>query len=262
MSSSVQVSGICFSTSLTVCFALATRASATGPMLPSPPRPSWSVEHMATGASRGLAARPARYGDAPSGNGRQAAERFVDGCGIGEAVSRAQVDVLRGAFAAVQDDGETADQDVAGPGFFEGAADAPDVVDGWRADLWDISLLSHAWASSKVANRKRPRGASPRVPRRALTVRSKVSALCAVAAPSRRLPTTLEGSKSISRSCLTKDELIPRDKGGPASSAASVRAEALQDLDLAGVVEVVGGDAADHEADGLGAAGGALPEGR
>ena len=106
-------------------------------------------------------------------------------------------------------DGEAPDQDVAGPGLLERTTDAADVFDGWRADLWDISLLSHAWASSKLVNRKRPRGASPRVPRRAHAVRSKASALRGVAAASRRFPTTLEGSTSISRSRRTRTSLYP-----------------------------------------------------
>jgi hypothetical protein len=64
-----------------------------------------------------------------------------------------QIDVLRGPLATMEDDGEATDQDVPGPGFVEGAADAPDVVDRRRADLRDIWLFIHSWASSKVLNR-------------------------------------------------------------------------------------------------------------
>jgi hypothetical protein len=78
-----------------------------------------------------------------------------------------EVDVLRGPQAAVEDDGETADQDVAGPGFVEGATDPADVVDRRSTDLRDVSLVSHSWASSKVSKRNRPRGARPAPPRSA-----------------------------------------------------------------------------------------------
>jgi hypothetical protein len=64
-----------------------------------------------------------------------------------------EIDVLRGPLAAMEDDGEAPDQDVAGPGFVEGVADASDVVDRRGADLRAIWLLIHSWASSKVLNR-------------------------------------------------------------------------------------------------------------
>lgn len=215
-----------------VCFVrMSVRLSATSTGVPSRSTvfaDPWASAHVTPQAARSRSTIPGRvvfeHGECPL------EPSDVLGSGIDE-----QVDVLRGALAAVQDDGEAADQDVAGPGLFEGAADASDVFDGWRADLWDIWILSHAWASSKLVNRNRPRGASPRVPRRAHAVRRSASALRAVAAPSRRLPTTLEGSTSISRSRLTKASLYPdagpvqcrhqsrRSRGVPVAAASLAR---------------------------------------
>jgi hypothetical protein len=76
-------------------------------------------------------------------------------------------------------------------------ADSTDIFDGWRPDLRDICVLIHSWASSKDWKRNRPRGASPRLPRKAQAVRSSASASPGDAAPSRRRPTVLEGSRSI-----------------------------------------------------------------
>lgn len=64
---------------------------------------------------------------------RQDAESRLDagdvfGCRVDE-----EVDVLGRPSAAVDDDGETADQDVAGLGLVEGAADPGDVFESWRA---------------------------------------------------------------------------------------------------------------------------------
>ena len=103
----------------------------------------------------------------------------------------------------MEDDGESPDQDVTGRGFLEGAADPADVVDRRRTDLRDVWLLIQPWASSKVEKRYRPRGASPAPPRRARNVCWRVCTASRVDAPSRRRPTTLDGSRSISRSRST-----------------------------------------------------------
>jgi hypothetical protein len=111
-----------------------------------------------------------------------------------------KVDVLGRTVATVEDDREAADQDVAGPGFFEGPTDPADVVDRRRPDLRDVSLLIHSCASSKLAKRKRPRGASPAAPRSAQAVRNRASATSGVLVASRRRPTVFDGRRSISRS--------------------------------------------------------------
>jgi hypothetical protein len=115
-----------------------------------------------------------------------------------------EVDVFRRPLAAMEDDGEPPDQDVPGPGLVEGAADRADIFERRRADLRHIWLVIHCWASSKVSNRNSPRGASPVPPRSAQAVRSRVSTVSGVDTPSRRRPTTRDGSRSISRSRFTR----------------------------------------------------------
>ena len=128
-----------------------------------------------------------------------------------------QVDVLGGPLAAQQNDGEASDQDVARFGVSEGAADPADVFERRWADLRDISLLIHSWASSKVAKRSRPLGARPIPPRRAQAVRSMVSTRSGVGVPSRRRPTVFDGSMSISRS----RSIPPKDTPCPSVREAS-----------------------------------------
>jgi hypothetical protein len=79
--------------------------------------------------------------------------RHVVRCGIDQ-----KVDVLGRAQAAVQDDGEASDQDVPGSRIREGSADPADVFDRRRANLRDVSLVSH---SSACAPGFRPESVCP-----------------------------------------------------------------------------------------------------
>lgn len=64
-----------------------------------------------------------------------------------------EVDVLGSAPAAVGDDRETSDQDVAGLGFVESAADASDVFERRRTYVRAVIRVIHSSASSKLRNR-------------------------------------------------------------------------------------------------------------
>ncbi len=61
--------------------------------------------------------------------------------------------VLREAPGTVGDDGEAADQQVAGPGFVQRLADADDVARLRRSRVTIIILVIHASASSNEENR-------------------------------------------------------------------------------------------------------------
>lgn len=83
-----------------------------------------------------------------------------------------EIDVLREPRGAMGDHPEATDQEIARPGFVEGAADPDDVVRLRRACVRAIVRVIHASASSKLSKRKTPRGIRQGVPLSEAAVRA------------------------------------------------------------------------------------------
>jgi hypothetical protein len=89
-----------------------------------------------------------------------------------------EIDVFRGARAAVRDDGEPADQHVPDMVRVQRAGEADEIIELRLTCVRAIMRVIHASASSKLLNRYTPRGPSEPVRRTAAMVRCNAAGSC------------------------------------------------------------------------------------